>query len=212
MRSARLTTASAVSTRFRPFLAAQFCQQQRQLDVLRRGQHRHEIVELEDEADIRGAEARELALRQGVDALPRHMDLPAVGMVDTAEQIEQCGLAGPDGPITATKSPRAMAMSSWSKIEMVSLPLTNFLLRAASRTIVSANVFSCVSCCSIARAQSAAADSFAGSCSRNVTFAAMSGRMRGSLRFTAMRTLTVAFSRFAVGTIAITAAGMVQSG
>ena len=40
--------------------------------------------------------------------------------------------------------------------------------------------------------------------SRNVTFTAMSGRMRGSFRSSPMRTLTVAFSRFAVGTMAIT--------
>src|SRR5215467_7805095 len=48
--------------------------------------------------------------------------------------------------------------------------------------------------------------------SRNLTLTAMSGRMRGSFSLTPMRTLTVAFSRLAVGTTAITLAGMVQSG
>src|SRR3954451_4523695 len=43
--------------------------------------------------------------------------------------------------------------------------------------------------------------------SRNVTFTAMSGRMRGSLRWKPMRTRTVAFSRLAVGTTAMTVAG-----
>src|SRR5262249_26847952 len=48
--------------------------------------------------------------------------------------------------------------------------------------------------------------------SRKVTFTAMSGRMRGSLCLNPMRTFTVAFSRLAVGTMAITEAGMFQSG
>ena len=48
--------------------------------------------------------------------------------------------------------------------------------------------------------------------SRNFTLTAMSGRMRGSFCLKPMRTLTVAFSRLAVGTMAITEAGMVQSG
>ena len=76
-----------------PLLAVEPGQQQRQLDVLRRGQHRHQIVELEDEADIGGAKARELALRQPVDALPGDMDLAARRPVDAAEQIEQRRLA-----------------------------------------------------------------------------------------------------------------------
>src|SRR6266536_2799605 len=55
----------------------------------------------------------------------------------------------PEGPITATKSPREMAMSSWSKIGIVSLPLTNFLLKAARRTmgVSGANALSCGICC-----------------------------------------------------------------
>src|SRR5262249_9359325 len=65
--------------------------------------------------------------------------------------------------------------------------------------------------------QFAAADSFDRALadalsSRNVTFTAMSGRTRGSLRCNPMRTRTVAFSRLAVGTMAMTDAGMVQSG
>src|SRR5262245_54874500 len=48
--------------------------------------------------------------------------------------------------------------------------------------------------------------------STKVTFTAMSGRMRGSFCFRPMRTLTVALSRLAVGTIAMTAPATVQSG
>ena len=67
MRSARPTSASAVSTRSRRSRARQRRQQQRQLDVLERGQHRHQVVELEDEADVRGAPVGELASRQARD-------------------------------------------------------------------------------------------------------------------------------------------------
>src|SRR5262249_25663990 len=45
-----------------------------------------------------------------------------------------------------------------------------------------------------------------------VTLTAMSGRMRGSFTLRPTRTLTVAFSRLAVGPTAITGAGRVQPG
>ena len=46
---------------------------------------------------------------------------------------------------------------------------------------------------------------------RKFTFTAMSGRMRGSFFSKRMRTLTVAFSRFAVGTMAITEADLTKA-
>ena len=46
----------------------------------------------------------------------------------------------------------------------------------------------------------------------NDTLIAMSGSIRGSFDSIAMRTRTVAFSRLAVGTIAMTRAGIDQSG
>ena len=42
--------------------ARQAREQERQLDVLERGEHRHQVVGLEDEADGGGAELRELAV------------------------------------------------------------------------------------------------------------------------------------------------------
>jgi hypothetical protein len=74
-------------------LAVQFGEQQRQFDVLRRGQHRHQIIELEDEADIGGAPGGEFALGETIDALVGHRNLAGVGAIDAAEQIEQRGLA-----------------------------------------------------------------------------------------------------------------------
>ena len=50
------------------------------------------------------------------------------------------------------------------------------------------------------------------SSSRKDTRTPMSGTMRGSFDFSAMRTFTVALARSAVGMIAITSAGILQSG
>ena len=54
--------------------------------------------------------------------------------------------------------------------------------------------------------------SFALASAKKFTFAAMSGRIRGSFVSRAIRAFTVALSRFAVGMIAMTEAGISQSG
>jgi hypothetical protein len=76
-------------------------EQQRQLDVLERGEHRDQVVELEDEADRARAPLRELAAlsarcRAATSTSPRRR------LVDAADQVQQRGLAEPDGPISAT--------------------------------------------------------------------------------------------------------------
>ena len=83
-------------------------QQQRQLDVLERGQHRHQVVELEDEADVRGAPRRELAVGElrDVDAGDAGSS-PADGLSMPAMRLSSVDLPEPDGPISATKSPCA---------------------------------------------------------------------------------------------------------
>ena len=78
-----------------PLLAAEPRQQQRQFDILRRGQHRHQIVELKDEADMGCAPARKFALGQAIEAFTGDLDPACIGPVDAAEQVEQRGLAGP---------------------------------------------------------------------------------------------------------------------
>ncbi|KAG1081628.1 hypothetical protein G6F40_015417 [Rhizopus arrhizus] len=72
-------------------------QQQRQLDVLLRGQHRHQVVELEHEADVVAAPGRQLAAAHLVDALAFDADLAAAGVVQAADQVEQGGLARTGG-------------------------------------------------------------------------------------------------------------------
>ena len=73
-------------------------QQQRQLDVLLRGQGGHEVVELEHETDVLAAPVRELAVAEAVDALAFYLDLATAGRVQPPDQVEQGGLAGARGP------------------------------------------------------------------------------------------------------------------
>ena len=70
-------------------------QQQWQLDVAFGGEHRHQIVELEDEADVVGAPVRQLPAGELVDALAPHQHLPGGGLIEAADQIQQRRLAGP---------------------------------------------------------------------------------------------------------------------
>src|SRR5690606_5029730 len=69
-------------------------QQQRQLDVALRAEHRHQVVELEHVADVLAAPVRQAAAAHGVDALAVDGDLAAAGRVQAADQVQQGGLAG----------------------------------------------------------------------------------------------------------------------
>src|SRR5262249_6301710 len=73
-------------------------EQQRQLDVALRGEHRQQVVELEDEADVGGPPARELATRQLVDAPVVHHDGASARHVQAADEIQQGSLAGAGWP------------------------------------------------------------------------------------------------------------------
>src|SRR5215831_13818790 len=77
-----------------PLCLAELGEQQRQLHVLCRRQHRHEIVELKNEADVSSAIARKLALREPVDPLSGDVDFSGIDVIDSAKQIEQGRLAG----------------------------------------------------------------------------------------------------------------------
>jgi hypothetical protein len=52
-----------VLARSRRSALAELREQERQLDVLARGEHGDQVEELEDEPDVLGAEARELVVR-----------------------------------------------------------------------------------------------------------------------------------------------------
>src|SRR3546814_5896827 len=55
--------------------------------------HRHQVVELEHEADVVAAPLRQLAGAHAVDARAVDLDLAAAGRVQAADQVEQGGLA-----------------------------------------------------------------------------------------------------------------------
>ncbi len=72
---------------------SQLRQQQRELDVARRRQHRQQVVHLEDEPDVPRAPGRELAARERVDAIAGNLDRSLRRRVQPADQVEQRRLA-----------------------------------------------------------------------------------------------------------------------
>ena len=93
MRSASPTTDSATCDALRALRLRQLRQQQRQLDVPRRGQHRQQVVQLEDEADVARAPRREPPARELVDPVAADGDRSFDRRVETAQQVEQRRLA-----------------------------------------------------------------------------------------------------------------------
>src|SRR5262249_28081292 len=57
-------------------------------------QHRHEVVELEDEAHVRRAPIRELGLAEARDVLAAHEDEARIRLVDAGDEVEERGLSG----------------------------------------------------------------------------------------------------------------------
>ena len=140
------------------------------------------------------------------------VDLAVIDVIDAAEQIEQRRLS------RARRSHHGNEIAFGdSEVEMVEdrdrlLALGEALAHAGQ---ANHRMFGCH--CALLGFQFCARGPLADVASvaalrRKVTFTAMSGRMRGSFLSKRMRTRTVAFSRLAVGTIAITDAGMVQPG
>src|SRR5262249_21935910 len=95
-----IAEAHQLERRLRPLptlTAAHAVEQERQLDVLERREHRNEVVELENEADVALAPLRQRAVAEarGVGAV--HAHLAAARLVEAADQIEQRGLAASRG-------------------------------------------------------------------------------------------------------------------
>ena len=84
---------------------AELRQEQRQLDVALGRQHRQQVVELEDEADVARAPLRQRAAAQLVDAHAADFDAPPVGLSSPPIRLSSVVLPDPDGPISARKSP-----------------------------------------------------------------------------------------------------------
>src|SRR5260370_3311401 len=80
-------------------------QQQWQLDILERGQHRNQVVELKDEPDMTRAPARQVTLFHSGNFLATDRDSPGRGMVDTGDQVQHRGLARSRGPHYRDEAP-----------------------------------------------------------------------------------------------------------
>src|SRR5487761_2096617 len=78
--------------------ARQRRQLQRQLDVAERRQHRHQVVELEDESDVHRAPQREIGVREARDVDAADADLPGRRLVDAGDEVQQRRLARSRGP------------------------------------------------------------------------------------------------------------------
>ena len=126
MRSVRPTISSAASACSLRSRRGKAGEQERQLHVLERRQHRHQVVELKDEADVPRPPVGELRFveRRDVHRRPRAAS-PASGLSIPAIRLSSVLLPEPDGPISATKSPAAMAkeMSLQHRHDLIAAPI-----------------------------------------------------------------------------------------
>ena len=91
--SRRWTSSSALQAFARGPPALRAGDEQRQLDVLDGAEHRQQVVELEDEAHLAGAELRALVVGQLVDVLAVDEDQAAIDGVEAAQAVEERRLA-----------------------------------------------------------------------------------------------------------------------
>ncbi len=68
-----------------------------QLDVLKRGQYRNEIVELEDEADLVTSEPRQLLIIHLRNVFAVYHGTAGGRLVQCSDYVEKCGLARAGG-------------------------------------------------------------------------------------------------------------------
>src|SRR5262245_61752841 len=247
-------------------------QQQRQLHVPLRGQHRQEIVELEHKADVGSAPPRQLSTRELVDASAVHHNAARGGRIQPTDQVKQGGLARAGRAHQGDEiSPRDVEVEAVQHFDLLAAAhvglgqaadldqLTHGAPCSASftawpswsdsggdSTTRSPSRRPLCTCCrpptvcpnvtlrrstlpsaytnTTPMAPSARTDSAgtrtpdvscagrAGCGSKKATRTPMSGTMRGSLSLMAMRTLTVALLRSAVGMMAITSPGILHAG
>ena len=88
-RGERLVDAAA------PLDAPDAAEEERQLDVPRRGQARHQMEELEDEADLLAADAGELLVGERADLVAVETVGAGAGSIEAADDVEQRRLARP---------------------------------------------------------------------------------------------------------------------
>ena len=90
------------------FPARPATQVQRQADVLEARQRRQQVEELEDEADLVAADARQPSSDRPASASPSTRTSPEVGRSRPPTRFSSVDLPEPDGPMIETISPRGM--------------------------------------------------------------------------------------------------------
>ena len=86
----------------------QLGEQERQLDVLERGEHRHQVVRLEDEADVSASATwRDRRRSSCARSLPATRAVPDVGESSPAIRLSSVLLPEPEAPSAPRTSPRA---------------------------------------------------------------------------------------------------------
>ena len=100
------TISSAYSACSRRSLLRERRQEQRQLDVLERRQHRDQVERLEDEADVARAPGREVVVATyALISSPPTTIVPASARSSPPSRFRIVDLPEPDGPISARNSP-----------------------------------------------------------------------------------------------------------
>ena len=96
---------------------------ERVLDVLEGGEHGQQVEGLEHEARAGAGAAAVFSagLREARSAPVEARPAP-VGVVETAQQVEQAGLAAARGPATTTNSPRPTSRSTPRRASMITAP------------------------------------------------------------------------------------------
>ena len=84
---------------FAPPAPGEMGQEERQLDVFQRGQHRDQVISLEDEADIVGPPAGDLGSRNSPRSWPWTTTSPRVARSSPAIRFKSVVLPEPEGPI-----------------------------------------------------------------------------------------------------------------
>jgi hypothetical protein len=96
----------------------------RQRHVLPGRRPRQELEVLEHESDLAVAQRRPLVVSQPLDVPPAQPVAAARRGLETAEDVEQRGLAGPEVPTIATISPSSMEKDTPASAAMRSSPIS----------------------------------------------------------------------------------------
>src|SRR5262249_13199828 len=111
----------------------QLGEEQRQLHVLKRGEHRDQVVHLEDEADVASAPLCELVGGHMGDLVAGDRDATVSRYIQAAQEIQQRGLAGAAGAHEGHEI-------AFINVEIKALKDLNFFATATVRLVQAADL------------------------------------------------------------------------